>query len=81
MVQRAKKILYKIEKGEYGLAGSDLVAQTDENQTQVPVQLDLFRRPERMLIDRLKNADISGMTPLEAINFLSELQENMKLNT
>ena len=81
VIQRAKKILYKIEKGEYGPAGFELMAQTDENSTQAPVQLDLFRRPERMLIDRLKKADISRMTPLEAINFLNELQENLKLTS
>ena len=81
VIQRAKKILYKIEKGEYGPAGSELMAQTDENSTQAPVQLDLFRRPEGMLIERLKKADISRMTPLEAINFLNELQEHMKLTS
>jgi len=81
VIKRAKKILYNIEKGEYGSAGSALRIRNDETSTQGPVQLDLFRRPDRMLIDRIKKADISSMTPLEAMNFLNDLQEHVKSDT
>jgi hypothetical protein len=43
-----------------------------------PVQMDLFRQAENLVISKLNTADISRMTPLEALNFLNELQENTK---
>jgi DNA mismatch repair protein MutS len=43
-----------------------------------PVQLDLFNKAENKLIEELTNTDISRMTPLEALNYLNELQEKLK---
>jgi len=42
------------------------------------VQLDLFSKKETKLIEQLSDTDISKMTPLEALNFLNELQEKLK---
>ncbi len=72
VIARAKKILYRIENagehlpGRIGAAGSAAPA---------PVQLDLFHGAHGKLIGRLREIDISKMTPLEALNCLSRLQE------
>jgi DNA mismatch repair protein MutS len=78
VIGRAKKILYNIEQGEYDSIGSPCLIREDKDVTRGPVQLDLFRKPENPVLDKLSKADISRMTPLEALNFLNELQEKLK---
>jgi len=78
VIRRAKKILYNIEQGEYDSIGSPWLIREEENVTRGPVQLDLFHKPGNPVLDKLSKADISRMTPLEALNFLNELQEKLK---
>jgi len=42
--------------------------------------MDLFSRPGYFLIEELQKLDISKMTPLDAMNCLSELQEKANLS-
>jgi DNA mismatch repair protein MutS len=78
VILRAKKILYNIEQGEYDSIGSACLFRKEADVNRGPVQLDLFRKPENPVLDKLSNADISRMTPLKALNFLNELQEKLK---
>ncbi len=78
VIARAKKILYNIEQGEYDSIGPYSINKGAQNVTRGPVQLDLFRKPENPILDKLSNADITRMTPIEALNFLNELQEKLK---
>jgi DNA mismatch repair protein MutS len=78
VILRAKKILYNIEQGEYDSVGSACLFPKEADVNRGPVQLDLFRKPENPVLDKLSKADISKMTPLEALNFLNELQEKLK---
>jgi DNA mismatch repair protein MutS len=78
VIRRAKKILYNIEQGEYDSIGSPCLIREEKGVTRGPVQLDLFRKPENPILDKLSKSDISRMTPLEALNFLNELQEKLK---
>ncbi len=78
VIKRAKRILYKIEQGDYnsGEAPGLMIGKTPA--AKGPVQLDLFSKKETKLIEQLTETDISKMTPLEALNFLNELQEKLK---
>jgi DNA mismatch repair protein MutS len=78
VIERAKRILYKIEQGDYNPSGSPGVVSGDRPTARGPVQLDLFGRTEDKLITELTKADISRMTPLEALNFLNELQARLR---
>jgi DNA mismatch repair protein MutS len=78
VILRAKKILYNIEQGNYDSTGSAFLFRKEADVKRGPVQLDLFRQTENPVIDMLSSADISRMTPLEALNFLDELQEKLK---
>lgn len=80
VIQRAKKILYHIENSEQGIAGSTVLAAGEGVAPKAQVQLNLFRRPEHLVIEKLQKLDISKMTPLEALNCLNELHEKAKLN-
>jgi DNA mismatch repair protein MutS len=78
VIQRAKKILARIEQGDYAAGGAACLGFDAKKARHGPVQLDLFRKPENKVIERLNQADISSMTPLEALIFLNELQQNAK---
>jgi len=78
VIRRAKKILYHIENSEDGITGSTVLAVDADNTSQGQVQLSLFRKPNQLVVEKLRELDISKMTPLEAMNYLSELQEKAK---
>lgn len=81
VIKRSKKILFDIEQGEYATGESACLGIVKEEAGQGPVQLDLFRKPDNQIIEKLSRLDISSMTPLEALNFLNDLQEKVKKNS
>jgi DNA mismatch repair protein MutS len=78
VIQRAKKILYRIENGEQGVARPVNLADDKTALNPGPVQLDLFRKPDHKVIKKLEQLDIGTMTPLEALNVLHELQKEAR---
>jgi DNA mismatch repair protein MutS len=78
VIKRSKKILFDIEQGEYATGESACLGIVKEEAGRGPVQLDLFKKPENQIIDKLNQMDISVLTPLEALNVLNELQELSK---
>ncbi|MEA3436434.1 MAG: DNA mismatch repair protein MutS [Thermodesulfobacteriota bacterium] len=75
---RAKKILAKIENGEFSLNDTLAPVGDEDDSKKRHVQIKLFRKPERLIIENLSNLDISAMTPLDALNYLDELREKAK---
>jgi hypothetical protein len=41
--------------------------------------MDLFRGPGDYLVEELQKIDLARITPLDAMNFLSKLQEKTRL--
>jgi DNA mismatch repair protein MutS len=78
VIIRAKKILAKIENGEFSLNDTLAPDRDEDDSKKRHVQLNLFRKPERLIIENLSNLDISSMTPLDALNYLDELSEKAK---
>ena len=78
VIKSAKRILYKIEQGEYNSGEASGLINGKTPTAKGPVQLDLFSKKETRLIEQLSETDISKMTPLEALNLLNELQEKLK---
>lgn len=74
IIARAKTILYKIED-EHVISGASLFAESGAGLKYGQIQLDMFPKPEHFIVERLKNIDISKMTPLDALNFINELQK------
>jgi DNA mismatch repair protein MutS len=75
VIERAQKILFRIENGEHEwgrTAGGPLTFKP------APVQLELFRPAENPIVRRLRGLDINALTPLEAMNLLSLMQELAK---
>ena len=78
VIQRAKKILYDIENDEHGLRGTFALSEDLNASEKKHVQLNLFSRTDHFIIEKLQKLDISKMTPLDALNYLNELQEKSK---
>ena len=78
VIKRSKKILFDIEQGDYGAGESACLGIVKQESKRGPVQLDLFKKPDQQIVDKLNQMDISVMTPLEALNVLNELQELSK---
>ncbi|MGD2098513.1 MAG: DNA mismatch repair protein MutS [Desulfobacterales bacterium] len=75
VIERSKRILYRIENQDQDLADSF------SEQKEAPkgaVQMDLFKNKAGFFIDTLTKLDIAKMTPLEALNYLNALQEKAK---
>jgi DNA mismatch repair protein MutS len=75
VIARAKKILWRIENGEHGFARLEPSAGSGRYS---PLQLDLFRPADSQVIERLREADIPRMSPLDALNLLNRLQEMVR---
>ena len=76
ILTRAKQILEKLEGEELDEAGRPLLAQgvAKEGREDV-IQLNLFGGHDRRILDRLRDLDISSMTPLEALVELNKMKE------
>lgn len=71
VIVRAKKILHRLEKGQSNISVIE--------EEPVKTQHDLFSGPsmtedELLALEELKRKDINSMSPLDALNFLSELK-------
>jgi DNA mismatch repair protein MutS len=73
VIARAKQILYDIEQGNSGFESSAVIKSSRTEKG--PVQLSFFDSPGDVLAGMLSRIDISGMTPLEALNCLNDLKQ------
>jgi len=75
VVSRAKKILNRIENAAYEPAGGSRGTGQDGRGDQQQLQLELFTLPGQEIIKKIKRLDIASMTPIEALNYIDELQK------
>ena len=86
VITRAREILRNLEKGEFDEIGMPRIARGIRDVKNTSPQLSLFTRresamarenKEQEIINKLKSIDIQSMSPLEALNKLSELQNKI----
>jgi DNA mismatch repair protein MutS len=70
VIERAKHVLRQHEKQE---RQSVQVETTPE-----PVQLTIFTPLSQRIVDRIAETDVNQLTPLQALNLLEELQQELK---
>jgi DNA mismatch repair protein MutS len=73
VITRAKEILRNLEKGEFDEIGMPRIARGKSAPKPDNPQLSLFVESEDTVLDELRQIDISSMTPLQALNKLSDL--------
>ncbi|MGA3160712.1 MAG: DNA mismatch repair protein MutS [Terracidiphilus sp.] len=70
VIERARHLLRQHERQE---------RQSVQVETQVdPVQLTIFTPLSQRIVDRIEVADVNQLTPLQALNLLEELQQELK---
>ena len=69
VIERAKRVLKQHEKQE---------RQSVQVETAEPVQLTIFTPLSQRIVDRIEATDINSLTPLQALNLLEELQQELK---
>ncbi len=72
VITRAREVLKEHESAEHALTGH--VAKGDLPAT---VQLTMFTPLSQPVVDRLREADLNRLTPIEALNLLYELQKQL----
>ncbi|HVO61859.1 MAG TPA: DNA mismatch repair protein MutS [Terriglobales bacterium] len=74
VILRAREVLLQHENAEQRL--TDHLA-SDELQPARPAQLTIFTPLSHQVVDRLRDVDLNKLTPLEALNLLSELKKQL----
>jgi len=72
VIERAKRVLRQHEKQER-FAAANVQVETAE-----PVQLTIFTPLSQRIVDRIQATDVNSLTPLQALNLLEELQQELK---
>jgi len=75
VINRSKKILYRIENKEKDL--TDALSNNEAGKNG-PQQMGLFGKKDHFFVEKLSKLDISKITPLEALNYLNELRDRAK---
>jgi DNA mismatch repair protein MutS len=78
VIVRSKEILENLEKGELDEVGMPKIARGGGADIQERTgQLTLFLNDEDYIISELKKLDVSSITPLEALNRISQWQTKL----
>ena len=78
VIHRAKKILYQIENDDTTLNRISGMEAGKDRVKKAHVQLPLFEKAEKVIVEALRSADISKMTPMDAMNCLHDLIEKAR---
>jgi DNA mismatch repair protein MutS len=76
VIERAKEVLSNLERGELTRGGMPRLALTEGRDTHTG-QMVLFPADDGWLKDELKKISLEIMTPIEAMNKLSELKKRV----
>jgi DNA mismatch repair protein MutS len=69
VIERARQVLVQHERSE-----KRNVAQ----EIEVPLQLTMFTPLSQRILDRLEQTDTNALTPLQALNLLEELKQEIR---
>ena len=75
VIARAREVLLEHESAEHALS-----ATLAEDSAEAPsnVQLTMFTPVSQKIAERLREADLDRLTPLEALTLLHDLKKDLK---
>jgi DNA mismatch repair protein MutS len=76
VIGRAREVLHEHENAEHE-ATAHLSPGAKSDLEAASVQLTMFTPLSQKIVDRLKEADLNNLTPLEAMNLLNELKKQV----
>jgi len=74
VIERAREVLKDHEQIEE--RASNLLSSTKDSSSP-PAQLTIFTPLSQKIVDRLREADLNSLTPLQALNLLHELKHQL----
>jgi len=74
VVERAAEVLANLEAAEYDVSGRPRLARGKAAPRSAENQMLLFTGPEQRVVERLRDADVDRLSPLDALNLLHELR-------
>lgn len=78
IVERAKEVLANLEHGEFTEEGMPKLALSRKKKiTWDSKQMSLFQPPRDPIRETIRKTDLNSLTPLEALNLLSELKAKL----
>lgn len=78
VIARAGEILVNLEKGELDETGMPKIARGKKTKRKNENQLNLFKPEKNMVLDEIKGSDVVNLTPLAALQKISDWQERLK---
>jgi DNA mismatch repair protein MutS len=69
VLQRARQVLKQHERSE---------RHNVAVETEAPLQLTMFTPLSQTIVDRLESTDVNTLTPLQALNLLEELKNEIR---
>jgi DNA mismatch repair protein MutS len=73
VIERARRVLKQHEKQE-----RSTTASVQDQAAAEPLQLTIFTPLSQRIVDRIEATDVNSLTPLQALNLLEELQQELK---
>ena len=73
VIERARRVLRQHEKQERSAA-----AGVQDQPGAEPLQLTIFTPLSQRIVDRIEATDVNSLTPLQALNLLEELRQELK---
>jgi DNA mismatch repair protein MutS len=77
VIVRAREILNNLEKGEFDEVGMPKIARGRKSVRKNTAQLSLFMNEEDVVINELKTLNIMNMTPLDALQKISNWKDKL----
>ncbi|HYA13743.1 MAG TPA: hypothetical protein VEF33_05335, partial [Syntrophales bacterium] len=77
VITRAREILNNLEKGEFDEVGMPKIARGKRSAPKDKAQLSLFMNEEDVIVNELKAMDVLNITPLEALQKLSDWKDKL----
>jgi DNA mismatch repair protein MutS len=75
VIDRAREVLAEHESAEQAVTAH---LESGESDAVDRVQLTMFTPLSQRIVDKLREADVNRLTPLEALNLLSELKKQIE---
>jgi len=76
VIERAREVLLKHEQSEHQLSGT-LTPSAAGSPNGDGHQEVLFTALDRMILDKLRDADLDRLKPIDALNLLSDLKKQI----
>ncbi len=75
--ERAKQILARLEDEHLDSEGKPKIAARSKKRRGGDLQLTLFAPYDHPLLDKIRSADVNGMTPIDALHIVKKWQDEL----